>query len=508
MKCSIIPVDTSRPLTFHISIHRISGFFQLFAPQLCVRDPEAIKQILVKDFDHFEDHTLMIDVSAEPLIGNSLMALTGEKWHHMRATLSPAFTGSKMRLMFQLVTEYTDEAAQLLLQKSKSEKLDLEMKDLFSRYSNDIIATCAFGLKVSSIAEPDNGFYAKSKNLLNTKSWLQMMKFLVIICAPKLARLLKIAIFDKAYMAEFRSMILDTMHARRKQSIHRPDMINLLLQVRDGSLKHQAHEEEKAEGFATVEESAIGKRSSDRNWTDEELVAQCFLFFFAGLETVSTTLTFTSYELMVNPDIQQKLFEEIRESDERLDGKRISYDELQKLKYLDQVICEVLRKWPSAGQSERICVKDYQYKDSKKEVIIEKGTSVMIPTYGLHHDERYYPEPEKFNPERFSDENKMNIIPGSYIPFGLGPRNCIGKRMFQAHLCSIYAVIGGLWFVCGFILGSRFALMEVKAILYYLLLKFSFERNEKTVVPIQIEPIPLFAVKNGLHLELRPRTKH
>lgn len=374
----------------------------------------------------------MIDISAEPLLGNSLMALSGETWRHMRATLSPAFTGSKMRLMFQLVTEYADEAAKFLLEKSKKEKLDVEMKDLFSRYSNDIIASCAFGLKVSSIAEPDNNFYAKSRKLWNNRSWRQMMKFAVIISAPKLAKLLKIAIFDPVYTTEFKAMILDTMNARQKGNIHRPDMINLLMQVRDGSLKRQANEESKTdEGFATVEESDIGKRSSDRNWTDEELVAQCFLFFFAGLETVSTALTFTAYEIMVNPDVQQKLYDEIRETNERLGGNHISYDELQKLKYLDQVVCEVLRKWPPAGQSERMCVNDYQYKDNEKKFIIEKGVSVMIPTYGLHHDERFYPEPDKFDPERFSDEKKINIIPGSYIPFGLGPRNCIGMKAIQ-----------------------------------------------------------------------------
>lgn len=330
--------------------------------------------------------------------------------------------------MFELITEYADETSKLLLHKAKAGKLHMEMKDLFSRYTNDIIATCAFGLKVSSIAEPNNRFYLKSQKLTRQSFW-QAMKFILLVSAPRLAKMLKIKLFDDDFTNEFRSMILDTMNTRKAHNIHRPDMIHLLMQVRDGSLKHQANEENDSEGFATVEESDIGKRSTDRSWTDDELVAQCLLFFFAGLETVSTALTFAAYELMINPDIQQRLYKEICETNERLDGKHISYEELQRLKYLDQVVCELLRKWTPGVQAERLCVKNYQYESDGKQFVIEKGMSIFIPIYALHHDERYFAEPEKFDPDRFNDVNKVNITPGSYVPFGMGPRNCIGKTI-------------------------------------------------------------------------------
>lgn len=407
--------------------NRITGF-SFLTPQYLIRDTDMIRKIFVKDFEFFEDHTQFFKTDNEPLLANTLISLTGEKWRAMRSTLSPAFTGSKMRQMFELVTEYTDETAKFLLAKSHNEKLNFEMKDFFSRYANDIIATCAFGLKVSSFIEPDNDFYVNARKLASNRSFSQTLKFLLLITAPKIAKALKIPVFDREYTAKFRSMILDTMHVRKMQNIHRPDMIHLLMQVRDGTLNHTIAEEAKTEGFATVEESDIGKQHSNRNWTDDELVAQCLLFFFAGLETVSTALTFAAYEIMVNQDVQQKLYDEISDTNERLGDKRISYDELQKMKYLDQVVCEVLRKWPPALQTERICVKDYQYDDGDKKFIIEKGKTVFIPTYGLHHDERHYPEPETFNPDRFSDENRSNINSSAYLPFGVGPRNCIGKR--------------------------------------------------------------------------------
>jgi cytochrome P450 family 9 len=75
---------------------------------------------------------------------------------------------------------------------------------------------------------------------------------------------------------------------------------------------------------------------------------RAFIFFFAGFDTVATTMGFMGYELAVNPGVQQKLFEEIQESEANMNGKTINYEQIQALKYLDQVVCETLRKWPAA----------------------------------------------------------------------------------------------------------------------------------------------------------------
>ncbi|XP_037029354.1 cytochrome P450 9e2-like [Bradysia coprophila] len=147
------------------------------------------------------------------------------------------------------------------------------------------------------------------------------------------------------------------------------------------------------------------------------------------------------------------------------------------MKYLDQVINETLRKWPSVLATDRVCVKDYVYDDGQLNFKIEKGSVVTFSIFELHHNPIYYPNPDKFDPDRFSDENKHNITPGTFAAFGQGPRNCIG---------------------------SRFALMEIKVILYTLLLNFTFEANEKTQIPIKLRKIEL-AAKHGVHLELKPR---
>lgn len=408
----------------------IYGIFDFRTPQYIIRDTETYKQITIKDFEHFEDHYAFVDERSDKLWGNSLFFMRTEKWRNMRATLSPAFTGSKMRLMFDLVVECVDDVVKHFLKMANNgETNNIEMKDFFTRYTNDVIATCAFGLKINSFAEPENDFYLNGKKLADFTSFKTMMKLLVIDKLPAVARALDISFVDGPVAKVFKDTILDTIDMRKKNSIHRPDMINMLMQVREGTLEHQANEKEKEkEGFATVEESDVGKKFVNRSWNDDEIVAQCFLFFAAGFESSATLLTFASYELATNPDIQQKLYEEISEVNQQLEGKRITYDALQKLKYLDQVICEVLRKWPPSVMTDRVCSKDYTYDNGDKlKFKIDKGTSLLLPIYSLHHDPNFFPEPNKFNPERFSEVNKGSIVPGTYIPFGNGPRNCIGK---------------------------------------------------------------------------------
>lgn len=406
--------------------------FDFRVPQFVLRSPEVIKKIGVKDFEFFEDHRTFADERIDKLWGNSLFLMKGEKWRHMRATLSPAFTGSKMRQMFEFVSECADDVVKHFLTRSANgEQINVEMKDLFSRYTNDVIASCAFGIKINSLTDPNNEFYVKGKTIMDFSGIKKIAKMIIMNKLPALAIALKMKMLDPFFSDTFKNMVLETMEVRKSHNIFRPDMIQLLMQVRDGTLKHQKTDEKskEKEGFATVEESHVGQVSVNRKWNDDEIVAQCFLFFLAGFDTSSTLLTFSSYELVANPEIQQKLYEEICEVNDQLDGKRINYDTLQKMKYLDQFICEVLRKWPPAGQVDRVCVKDgYTFNnDDGLRFKVEKGTTFIIPIFGIQHDPAYFPEPDKFDPERFSDENKDNIQPGTYIPFGIGNANVISS---------------------------------------------------------------------------------
>lgn len=461
----------------------MNGLYDFNRPVYLARDPKTIKQLTIKHFEYFENHRTFINEGNDELFGNSLFLMTGKKWHDMRASLSPAFTGSKMRQMFELVSTCAEDMVNFLREETKDvDVLHKEFKDLFMRFATDIIATTSFGLKTNSLRDRNNEFLQAGQRISQFSALKSGSILFVQHVFPWLAKALQLQLFDRSCRDFFKSMVFDTMDTRERENIFRPDMINMLMQMRRGNVERQSTEEEKNEdaGFATVEESEIGKKHVQRKWSDKELLAQSFIFFFAGLDSASNALLFTAYELALNTDIQAKLFEEIHAANESITGAQLTYDLLRKMKYFDQVISESLRKWPPIAMTDRVSVKDYVYDDGEgKKIRIEKGVSVVIPIYGLHHDEQYFPNPDRFDPERFSDENKENIVSGSYLPFGTGPRNCIG---------------------------SRFALMEVKAILYYLLLHFSIEVCDQTIIPLKFKKSPMnVQVDHDVFLSLRPR---
>ncbi|XP_053683467.1 probable cytochrome P450 9f2 [Sabethes cyaneus] len=464
---------------------KISGFHDFVGPVYLLRDPEMIGKIFVKDFEFFTDRTPVLPIDQNndySLFVNSLFAMRGQKWRDMRATLSPAFTGSKMRQMFQLVAATAQSlTAFLAAEARKGVKLEYEMKDMFSRFANDVIATVAFGIEMDSVKNRDNEFYLAGRKLVDIFSFSVIIKFFIVQLLPSLGNKLKIDLFDSKLTEYFKSIIEDNMRQRKAQGIVRNDMIHMLMEVRRGTLNHLQEEmDSKDAGFATVQESSVGKSSHSRVWSENELIAQCFLFFFAGFETTSTCMTFLSYEILANPEVQQRLFEEISKTDKSLSGTPLTYEALQKMTYMDMVVSEALRKWPANLHIERYCNKDYLYDDGAgMRFVIEKGRSILVPAVSIQRDPKYYPNPERFDPERFSEENRSSINPATYLPFGVGPRNCIG---------------------------SRLALMEVKVMMYYLLKDFSLQPIEKTQIPIQVSRKGFsLQSEKGVWLEMQPR---
>lgn len=460
------------------------GLFDFQRPIFVIQDPELIKQIGIKEFEHFSNHQEFGFSEVDALFVNSLFALKDQKWRDMRSTLSPAFTGSKMRMMFDLMREAAQGFAEFTNSKVNSDGLyEVQPKSFFSRMTVDVLTTCAFGFRVDSLNEPNNAVYLNIKKMFDMSGSdpRAILKFIFIMAAPKLAEKFGIGFTPSDTASFFKKMLIDMLNDRKRSGTFRPDVIQLLLQSVQGQLKHDEESSgEKLKEFAAVEESEIGKSQVKRTWSDLELAAQCFLFFIAGFETSSTALTFAAYELLMNVDVQDRLFEEIQDTKRKLDGKPITYEVLRDMEYLDAVINEVLRIHPPVVVMDRVCNKTTQINTvSGESFFIPEKSLVWFPVYALHHHYKYFPNPEKFDPERFLGANKEKILPSTFLPFGVGARACIG---------------------------SRFALMQMKSILFHLLADFSIEYGEKTMIPLRYAKGFNIIPDKEFYVDLKKRT--
>lgn len=230
------------------------GFFG--KPSYLIIDPELVKQITITDFDHFVNHKFTFDSKNEPLLNRSLFAVHDERWRELRATISPAFTGSKMRLMLDLVVKYTKEFI-ATLKVINTDTNTFNTKELFSRYANDVIATVAFGIELNSLKEPKNEFFQIGQDITNI-TFYKGLKFIGSLGFPALMKLLKIRIISEESSHFMRDIILNNISFRKEKQITRNDMIDLLIKARAGQLQYDDENNDDV-GFAIAPESNVGK---------------------------------------------------------------------------------------------------------------------------------------------------------------------------------------------------------------------------------------------------------
>ncbi|KAF2889071.1 hypothetical protein ILUMI_17102, partial [Ignelater luminosus] len=457
------------------------GIYSHGSPRLLLRDPELIKQITVKESNTFNAHTSFASEKVDPLWAKNLAALKGERWHDMRSTLTPAFTGSKLRMMFELMKECAENLTNYFLKQEGT--VTVELKDVFTRFANDVIGTAAFGVTCNSFENRENEFYLKGQELSKTFIGINAIKFLFYIKIPKVMEILKVPVFPKSVSTFFRGLIQDTLKVRREKGIIRPDMVHLLMEAKQGRLEYIESDKAEDSGFAVTEDYKLKKSQKDRKpvLTDEDIVSQALVFFSGGFDTTSTLMTFVSYELAANQEVQQKLREEV---DAMLieNRGRLTYENVMKMKYLDMVVSETLRKWPPIAGTDRVSCRPFTIEpelSGETSVLLESGTSVAVPIFQIHKDPQYYPDPEKFDPERFNDENENNIKPFTYSPFGVGARSCIG---------------------------SRFALLECKLIITQIISKFEIIPVAQTQIPVEgYHDGFALITKRGAWVGLKPR---
>jgi len=343
-------------------------------------------------------------------------------------------------MMFDILNGISDKFVGVIGQES-SILDEIEMRGWTQRLTIDNIGNVAFGIEPNCIEVRNSEFEQKSRRIIET-TLFETLKFIFATEFPELGRKLGMVLLPKDITSFFLKAFVDAIKYRENNEINRNDFVKLLLGMKD-------------------------------IYTIEELAAEAFLVFIGGFETSSTLMTFTLYELALNPDIQERLREEITTGIEENDGK-LTYDMLFGFKYLDMVINESLRKYPPIPVQFRKATKDYHIPHSK--LVIPKGTVVQINSFSVQRDPEYFPDPEKYDPERFNEENIKNIRPFTNLPFGDGPRNC---------------------------LGMRFGLMQSKMGIAKIIKNFIVTPTKKTPIPVKfVPPNPFLAPVGGMCLNL------
>ncbi|XP_059172331.1 cytochrome P450 3A41-like [Physella acuta] len=422
--------------------------------QLLTRDLAILKEVMVKDFNNFVDREEV--PITRSIVTKGIFFLQGQDWKRVRQIMSPSFSTGKLKHMSKTVEERAIKLTQVLEDYARQGKL-LPVKDIAGQYTSEIIARTAFGFNTHSLGGPDDEFTSYIKQMFKIYGKLMTLVMIFFFRFSNLHRFfvhtLKIKAVDgfrEDSELYFRTILEKSIEERTERERRKEKVPQDFLQ----SLIHAKAAGDRGEVLEHTDDiddemsrNTVVWDKQPKTMSTEELMGQSFLVIIAGFETTATTLQLLLYLLAKHPDIQEKVCEEIESV---VQGETPTYEELHKLTYTEQVINETLRFYPPVPIINRRAAETRTYGN----ITIPKGAGVMIPTFAVLQDPKHYPDPEKFDPERFSEENKAKRDPMAFMPFGYGPRICIGMRL---------------------------AYLELKMALATLLRKVRVELNEETV---------------------------
>jgi cytochrome P450 len=404
-----------------------------FNKAVVVSNPEYAKQVLL---DNNKNYTKSVSYDLlKPLLGMGLLTSEGEFWKQQRKLIQPAFHKRKLdELTSMMVARSNHWAKKITEYEARGEAFD--MLPLMSELTLDIISEAIFSKGVEDKAK----VVGEQITLLNEhmiEKVLSPLRMPDAMPTPfNLRAKRSLALLDKVVYA--------IIEERRAEGVSKDDLLSMLIDARD---------------------EETGQTMSDRQLRDEVMT-----IFVAGNETSSNALTWTYYLLSQNPEAEAKMIAEI---DEKLDsGVELSLTTVNEFHYVRQVIEESMRQYPPVWTLGRRAIAE----DEIGGYTIEPGTNVLIPVMYFHRNARFWDQPERFMPERFAPAVRNSIDRYVYMPFGGGPRMCIG---------------------------NNFAMLEMQVILITLYRKFRFKLKEGHVV--EQDPLVTLRPKYGLMMVAEKR---
>ncbi len=353
-----------------------------------ITDPDLMHEILVDRPEEFYKLKL-IKYALGPFLGNGLLTNEGDFWKKQRKLAQPAFHSKRIESYANIMVDYT-RGMLANWRTGETRRLDREMMKL----TLNIVAKTLFDADVSGDADHVGDLLTRILEASNDRlnAAVQVPDWLP---TPKTRQMHK-------DIAELDVIIQRFIDERRQSGEDKGDLLSMLLQARDDD----------------------GSGMDDKQLRDELMT-----IFLAGHETTAMNMTWTWYLLMEHPDVMARLKAEV---DAALGDRPAAMADLANLKYAEMVIKESMRLYPPAASVGREPIHDLELGG----YTIPKGALLTLSTYGMHHNPKVFPNPEVFDPERFSPENEKRIPRYGYLPFGAGPRVCIGNSfaLMEARL--------------------------------------------------------------------------
>jgi len=446
-----------QPIYEKLKHNRFGGIFIAGNPTILVCDLDMAKMVLTKDFSSVHDRGIPYDEKNDPLSAG-LVSIPGARWKNLRSKLTPIFTSGKLKTMLPLMKQCSDNLSKFMMENvTCSDTVD--MRDNCLRYATDAMGLCAFGIDCNSIINPKSELFSLSQKVFQP-SILASTRFAVFVNSKILVKLMPFKWMIPGVHQFFKDMMKKTINFRETNSVLRNDFVNLVMQLvkADEGKTPESHPEEVI-------------------FNDKFIGAAAFNFFVGGTDSIASTIAFALYHLCLDTRIQEDLADEVISVLRNHDGQ-FTYEALKDMKLVDRVISETLRMYTVGGILFRE-VTSPKYILPGTDIAVEKGMKVLVAVQGFHYDPEIYPEPTKFDPDRFTDEEVAKRHPYAYMPFGEGPRFCFAKR---------------------------FGLLGCKVCLATLIKDFKFSVSPKTQIPLVIEgrtfsPRP----KDGLYLRFEAR---
>ncbi|CAF1280749.1 unnamed protein product [Rotaria magnacalcarata] len=420
----------------------IYGLFVGTTPMYVVSDVDFLQEVYIKQFSSFHSRRLPILLRLQRGNRIHLFGATGLRWRRQRHVINPTFSAAKLKLMMPLVNKCIEAMLKKLSEIVCDKKQEINIYTLYKRMTMDVICHCAFGIDTDMQNDVDNIYLKKSAETfavdvdkLFIVKMTDLFPFVVnpfckFYLGQVAIRRLLIRLFPvlSKYIEEtpgswLTNHVRDVVNLRTSSStatmIKRIDLLQLMI---DASTTCDIHDH-------------CDEEYTPKKLHEDEVVSNVFLFMIAGYETTSTALACSTYILATNPKVQDKLIEEIDQIkwDDRSHDED-TYELAMNLSYLEIFVREVLRMYPITTKGQvRQCNQTINIFGH----IIEKNSIIQPDIFSIHYNpDLWGPEdPNLFIPER----HLVKRHPIAWMPFGVGPRNCVGMRfaLMELKMCLI-----------------------------------------------------------------------